>query len=147
MLFDLITEIRRFDNKIYPKIIREIDIEDIASTISLLQTIDEETLFVLDDQREKLIGVINIRYNLTDTMAEYVGNIGYCVTPLERRKGYGNEILKLAIVYAQRNGLNKILLTCDKTNLASKKSIIHNGGVWERDVVYKNVIIERYWIL
>lgn len=146
MLSDLVSEIRQFDNKIYPKIIREINIDDITSTISLLQTENEETLFVLDDQKEKFIGVINIRYKLKDIMAEYVGNIGHCVTPSERRKGYGNEILQLAIAHAKRNGLNRILLTCDKTNIASKKCILYNGGVWDRDVIFKNNIIERYWI-
>ncbi len=35
---------------------------------------------------EKIVGMINIRYNLTDDMLMYLGHIGYCVRKSERRK-------------------------------------------------------------
>ena len=50
------------------------------------------------------------------------------------------------------NGENKVLLTCDKENIVSKRTIIKNGGLLENEVVdtvrlSKSGIIQRYWIL
>lgn len=38
-------------------------------------------------------------------------------------------------------------MTCDKENVASAKTIIHNGGVLENEVVNEDGEVEqRYWI-
>ena len=48
-------------------------------------------------------------------------------------------------------GEKKVLLTCDKTNEASRKTIIKNGGVLESEIpddvgLSESGIIQRYWI-
>lgn len=43
-------------------------------------------------------------------------------------------------------GIDRVLMTCNKTNVASKKSIIKNSGVKENEVVDDFEILERYWI-
>ena len=47
--------------------------------------------------------------------------------------------------------INRVLLTCDKENIASSKTIISNGGVLENEVIDEvnlgeSGIIQRYWI-
>ena len=43
---------------------------------------------------------------------------------------------------------DKVLITCMKDNIASKKVIINNGGVYENEIVYppNDKVLERYWI-
>ena len=38
-------------------------------------------------------------------------------------------------------------MVCEKDNIASAKSIVHNGGVLENEVADENgVVSQRYWI-
>ena len=43
--------------------------------------------------------------------------------------------------------IDKVLMTCDKENIASAKSIIKNGGILENEFVNSDGKVEqRYWI-
>ncbi len=95
---------------------------------------------------EKLIGMINVRYNLREEMYMYYGNIGYCVRKSERRKGYAAEMLRLALQEAKKLGLNKVLLTVDSDNTSSIATMKKNGAVLENEMPYKGKITQRYWI-
>lgn len=55
-------------------------------------------------------------------------------------------MLRQVIIKCKTHGLDKILVTCDKNNIGSKKTIIANGGVFEKDILIDGEIIERYWI-
>lgn len=100
---------------------------------------------------DKVVGIIDIRHSLTSFLYNYGGNIGYSVLPEERRKGYAKEMLKLAIKKCKEMNMSKILLTCDKENIASSKTIKANGGILENEVkdivgLSQSGIIQRYWI-
>ena len=43
-------------------------------------------------------------------------------------------------------GLEKILITCDKNNIASKRTIESCGGILENEVIEESSITLRYWI-
>lgn len=78
------------------------------------------------------------------------GHVGYGVTPSERRKGYATEILKLTVCYLKDTHpeLDRILLTCDETNVGSIKTIESNGGEMENVFKTPQMTIgkRRYWI-
>lgn len=95
---------------------------------------------------DKLIGMINVRYNLTEEMLMYLGHIGYCVRKSERRKGYAAEMLRLALDEAKKIGLNRVLLTVDSDKIASIATMKKNGAVLENEVPYNGKITQRYWI-
>lgn len=95
----------------------------------------------------RVIGTIQIRHALNDFLYKYGGHIGDGVRPSERKKGYATEMIRLALEECKKLGINRVLMTCDKDNIASAKSIMNNGGVLENEVVNDEGVIEqRYWI-
>lgn len=91
-------------------------------------------------------GSIDIRHRLNEYLLQFGGNIGYSVRPSQRRKGYATEMLALALEECRKWGLNRALVTCDKTNIGSAKTIQKNGGVLENEVLEGDRITQRYWI-
>jgi predicted acetyltransferase len=95
---------------------------------------------------DQFIGQASIRHRLTEYLRSYGGHIGYFIRPSMRRRGYGNLILALAIEEAKKLGINPILVTCDASNLASKKVIENNGGVFENALPQESLPDKlRYW--
>lgn len=103
--------------------------------------------FLFDDKENKILGCVAIRYKLNDALRFSGGNIGYLIAPDERGKGYGKEMLKLALEKCREYGLKKILLTCDKKNTASSGVMKANGAVFSEEFINTDgVLRERYWI-
>lgn len=96
----------------------------------------------------KLVGMAIIRKELTETNILTGGNIGLGIRPSERRKGYGDIILKFSLEECKKIGMKKVLITCRDENIASAKNIEKNGGKFERTAVSKvtGVLCRRYWI-
>lgn len=99
----------------------------------------------------KVVGIIDIRHSLSEFLYNFGGHIGYSVLPVERRKGYAKEMLRLALLECKNIGIKRALLTCDKENIASSKTIKANGGILEKEVndevgLSESGIIQRYWI-
>lgn len=94
----------------------------------------------------KLVGMIDIRHTLNDYLFQFGGHIGYSVRPACRRQGYASQMLALALDICRKMGLARVLVTCDKTNTASARTILKNGGILENEVSQDSTIIQRYWI-
>ncbi len=90
------------------------------------------TTYWLVNADRRVLGAVNIRHHLTPSLLAIGGHIGYGIRPSERRKGYATKILSLALLRAKEMGIDRALLTCDKNNIASAKTIINNGGVLDR---------------
>jgi predicted acetyltransferase len=73
--------------------------------------------------------------------------IGYGIRPSERRKGYAKTMLEMALKLCRNMGMDRVLVTCNRDNAASAKTIIANDGIFENELVEDNGnIVKRYWI-
>ena len=79
--------------------------------------------FWLVDKKE-VIGVVRIRHR----EIEYAGHIGYDISPDYRNRGYGLQILKLALEKARELRIEEVILFCNIDNIASRKIIEKNSG-------------------
>ncbi len=98
--------------------------------------------FWLED-KDTIVGVIRIRYFLTDALAREGGHIGYAVRPTMRRRRYGTRLLALGLVEAKRLGINPVRATVDAGNVGSIKIIEANGGQLDGSQSDPH---RRYWI-
>lgn len=106
------------------------------------------TLFLgIRKSDNKVVGTIQIRHYLNEFLLREAGHIGDGVRPSERRKGYATEMIRLALEECKKIGINRVLMTCDKNNTGSSKSIQKNGGVLENEILLESgEICQRYWI-
>ena len=102
------------------------------------------TFFASDNN--KIVGIINARHELNDYLLNFGGHIGYSVRKSERRKGYAKAMLSYTVDFLFSLGLEKVLITCDKNNIASKRTIESCGGILENEVIEESRITLRYWI-
>ena len=108
--------------------------------------VPDSVFFLLDEERNRLLGAVNIRHHLNEHLLNYGGHIGDGVRPSERRKGYATEIIRLALLKCKELGIDRVLICCNKTNIGSAKSIMNNGGVLEDERIVDDVLVQRYWI-
>ena len=128
------------------------DYHDIDFYIENLDAVKDDkhvpstTLFLLDEERNRLLGAVNIRHYLNERLLIDGGHIGDGIRPSERRKGYATKMIGLALLECKKLGIDKVLMTCNKDNIGSRKSIINNGGVLENEIECEGEIVQRYWI-
>lgn len=104
------------------------------------------TYMAISIEDGRLIGMIDIRHRLNDFLLNYGGNIGYSIRKSERQKGYATEMLGLALKECERMNIKRVLITCDKDNIASAKTMINNGAKLENEIPEGNRITQRYWV-
>ena len=107
-----------------------------------------KTFLLIRKNDNKIVGTINIRWNLSEKMLEFGGHIGYGIRPTERRKGYNKIQLYLVLLEAQKLNLDKVMLDCSVHNLGSDKTIKALGGILERCELDEsdNTMTNVYWI-
>ena len=88
------------------------------------------------------VGFLNLRLRLSDYLLEEGGHIGYSIRPSQRRKGLAKLQLELGLAEARKQGLERVLITCDEDNEASRRTILSAGGVYENTIDRS----QRYWI-
>lgn len=99
----------------------------------------------LSDHR--VVGITDLRHHIDHPILSlWGGHIGYSVRPDERGRGYAREMLRLQLENCSARGIKHVLVTCSASNIASEKTILANGGWFERDVEVDGEIIRRYWI-
>jgi len=107
------------------------------------------TLWLVDEEAQRFLGQIDIRHSLTDSLLRYGGHIGYAVRLGEWNKGYGTQMLALALPRAKALGIERCLITCDDDNPGSARVMEKNGFVLgdKVDNVIGGcpIITRRYW--
>lgn len=91
------------------------------------------TFFLVRENDNHIVGMINIRLALNSKLKEYGGHIGYSIRPTERRKGYNKINLYLGLLVCQEHGIKEAFLDCDKDNLGSAKTMRALGGIMVRE--------------
>lgn len=95
-----------------------------------------------------VVGRASIRHQLNDWLLAFGGHIGYCVLPPFRRRGFATDILRQSLIIVRAFGVERVLLTCDDENLASREVIERCGGLLdpERPLAPGESLKRRYWI-
>ena len=96
----------------------------------------------------RILGMLQIRHRLNAYLEQFAGHIGYSVRPSERRKGVATRMLAMALPLCRQLGLRRVMIACQPWNEGSRRTILANGGVYEKTVhePERNVDLERYWI-
>lgn len=108
-------------------------------------TVSSSSYWFVTDKGE-VIGAVNIRHRLNERLKQIGGHIGYGIRPSQRMKGNATELLRQALQIAKGMDIKQVLLTCDKDNIASAKTIINNGGLLDSEDIVDDVEIQRYLI-
>lgn len=152
---EMIEEWKGTGEKMVPFVLR-FDYKDFDAFLEKLKNLrdnpidDEETVnsstFWLIENNVRVVGAVNIRHRLNKNLLEIGGHIGYGIRPSARRKGYAAEILKQSLAHAKSLGITRALVTCDKDNIGSARTIEKNHGILDSEAVINGVEIQRYWI-
>lgn len=152
-IIDMLDEWNASGESIVPYAIRRVDYHDFEQYCESLEVKDasgklvpDSTFFCLDEARNIVVGAVNIRHYLNESLLLNGGHIGDGVRPSERRKGIATRMIALALDECRKLGLERVLMVCNKENIGSAKSIQNNGGVLENEVVVDGVVEQRYWI-
>jgi predicted acetyltransferase len=105
----------------FTEYIKELD--NYSKGIDLPQGEITTSNFWLIDNNE-VVGITRIRHQGD----EYSGHIGYDIGPCYRNRGYGTQILKLALKEAGKLGIKNAIVTCSTDNIPSRKIIEKNNG-------------------
>ena len=104
--------------------------------------------FYVREEDEKRGGMINIRLGLNAFLRGGGGDIGYCIRPTERGKGYATRMLEETLNFCGSIGLTEFVLICDQSNIASARVIQRCGGRLEAEFYSETFrqTIQRYRI-
>lgn len=103
-----------------------------------------DTFFAMDGNG-RIVGIIDLRHTLNDFLKDF-GNSGYSVRPSERKKGYATKMLAMIKQVAKEVGLNKLQLSVERDNSPSVKTIVNNGGVYERSFEFFGEMADVYMV-
>ena len=98
--------------------------------------IPQSTFLLYDDNC--LVGSVNIRHYVNEKTENFGGHIGYLIRPTKRNKGYGTQILKLALEKCKKLGIEEVIVACREDNLASMNVIKNNKGIFLNRVFNDN---------
>lgn len=106
------------------------------------------TYFLIRENDNKIIGMMDLRLELNDYLRTIGGNIGYSIRPTERRKGYAKIQLYLGLLKSYEYNISDVMISCNKTNIASDKTIQDLGGIFSNNIIDPDDEEEMniYWI-
>lgn len=97
------------------------------------EKVPARTYFLVRKNDNRIVGMINIRLALNEKLRKFGGNIGYCVRPTERGKGYNKINLYLGLRVCESYGISEVFMDADLDNPASWKTMEALGGTRVRE--------------
>ncbi|WP_327414135.1 GNAT family N-acetyltransferase [Streptomyces sp. NBC_01233] len=94
---------------------------------------------------DRVHGGIALRHGPNDYVLQF-GHISYGIRPSSRRRGLATWALGRMLDEGRALGLDRVLIVCKADNLASVKTIEHQGGVLEGVRDTEHGPVRRYWI-
>jgi predicted acetyltransferase len=96
----------------------------------------------------RIAGRLSVRHALNEFLLQRGGHIGYGVLPEFRGQGVGTRMLQRGLQITAALGIERVLVTCDEDNTASRRIIEGAGGVYEStyEGAGLGVPIRRYWL-
>ena len=144
--FEGLSNIKNVDNIDFKDFL--LDLEKSKNIKDIKPNLVNQTTYMMFDENNRVLGGVNIRYELNDNLLKHGGHIGALIRPSERKKGYATKMISLAIEKCKELGIDKVLITCREENIGSKKAIEKNGGEYENSYYdeQNNFTYRRYWI-
>lgn len=122
-------------------------VEEFSSAATCPENIVPADVFIAVNEDDRIVGMIDCRHHINHPrLSEYSGHIGYSVRPSERRRGYAKEMLRQALEFYRVRGIDGVLITCEEGNIGSERTILANGGVFERETLDGERVMKRFWI-
>ena len=130
-IVEMLREWKATGEKIVPWAIQKTDPGDFTAYRESLEVkegrhglVPDSTFFCLDEDRQKIVGAVNIRHRLNERLLRSGGHIGDGVRPSERGRGIATAMIALALEECRKLGIARVLMVCDKQNVASARSIV-----------------------
>jgi predicted acetyltransferase len=100
---------------------------------------------IVDNQ---FVGQIKRRHELNAYLTTFWWEVGYVIAPARRRQGRWTKMLTLACEKRKAEGVDKLLITCNKKNIWSQKIIEAHGGVFTSSIRSdeEQDVKLRYWV-
>ena len=111
--------------------------------------VGEDKYWLVDEEKKYFIGEIAIRHRLNETLAQRGGHIGYGVRYSEWNRGYGTQMLAMALEKAKEMCISPVLITCNDDNHASAR-VMEKNGFTLGDIITvscdgEKLLTRRYW--
>ena len=110
------------------------------------EKVPSRTYFLIRENDNKIIGMINIRLTLNERLSKFGGHIGYGIRPTERGKGYNKINLYLGLKVCDEYGIDKVFLDADLNNPASWKTMEALGGIrvkeYYEDMYFNGTVVD-----
>ena len=117
------------------------------------ETVDEghvpwKQFLLVRESDDRLIWFISIRLELNDALLEHWWHVWYSIRPSERKKNFATAQLFSVLPIYEDIWVDEILLTCNKANIWSAKTIQKCWWILENEIIDPSdgELIQRYWI-
>ncbi len=110
------------------------------------ERVPARTYYLIRENDNRIIGMINIRLVLNERLKQHGGHIGYGISPTERGHGYNKINLYLGLQVCHDYGIKEAYLDADELNPASWRTMEALGGVLVEKYLDEDMLVRKYSI-
>lgn len=117
-----------------------------SNLIPTEEKVPARTYFLIRENDNRIVGMINIRLTLNERLRKNGGHIGYGIRPTERGNGYNKINLYLGLLVCHEYGIKEVYLDADELNPASWRTMEALGGVLVEKYNDEDMLVRKYSI-